>query len=53
MSHRQLAVVVVSVTLLALALAWTIERAQVRRFMMEFERWDAERMGRNDEPGVE
>lgn len=39
MSNRQLIILIGAVTLLALTLAWTIERTQVRRFALEFDQW--------------
>jgi hypothetical protein len=39
MSNKQLLVLVGVVTVLSLALAWTIERTQVRTFLGEFDRW--------------
>lgn len=45
MTNRQLALLIVLVTVLALTLAWTIERTQVRRFVMEFDQWWEEKNG--------
>lgn len=39
MSGKQLAVIIIATTALALTLAWVIERTQVRQFMGEFENW--------------
>jgi ABC-type Fe3+ transport system permease subunit len=36
---KQIALIIVGTTILALALAWLIERTQVRAFMREFEEW--------------
>lgn len=36
---------IVLVTFLSLTLAWVIERAQVRAFMGDFDRWWEERTG--------
>lgn len=45
MNNRQLVIIIAATTLLALALAWTIERAQVRRFMQEFAGWYEKEFG--------
>ncbi len=39
MSNRQLILWIGATTLLALALAWMIERTQVERFRAEFDEW--------------
>lgn len=39
MNNRQLIVLIAAVTVLALTLAWVIERTQVQRFVTEFDQW--------------
>lgn len=39
MSNRQVLLMIVLVTFLSLTLAWVIERAQVRAFMGDFDKW--------------
>lgn len=39
MSNKQLGIFIAGTVVLALVLAWTIERAQVRRFLVEFDQW--------------
>jgi hypothetical protein len=46
MSARQLAILILSITALALGLAWAIERTQIRRFMAEFQGWYDREFGR-------
>lgn len=45
MSNRQLLLFIVAVSVVSLALAWTIERTQVRTFLGEFDRWWDEKNG--------
>jgi hypothetical protein len=44
-SNRQLILVIGAVTILALTLAWIIERTQIQRFREEFDEWWTERNG--------
>ena len=39
MTPKQMGIMIGVTVILALVLAWTIEQAQVRRFMLEFDRW--------------
>lgn len=50
MSNRQLMVLIISITALSLALAWTIERTQVRKFVMEFDHWWEAKNGGGNTP---
>ena len=52
MSQRQLMIIIGATTALALTLAWLVERAQVRRFMGEFQVW-AEKMGMGGDHGTD
>lgn len=45
MTNRQLAILIAAVTILALSLAWAIERTQVQRFVSEFDQWWDEKNG--------
>jgi hypothetical protein len=46
-SNRQLIILIGAVTLLALSLAWAIERTQVRTFVAEFDQWWEAKNGGN------
>jgi hypothetical protein len=49
MSSKQLALFIGITVVLALALAWTIEQAQIRRFLFEFDNWWEEKQsGKRD-----
>jgi hypothetical protein len=50
MSNRQLLLLIVAVSVVSLALAWTIERTQVRTFLSEFDRWWDTKNGNATEP---
>lgn len=39
MSSKQMALIIGATVVLALVLAWTIEKAQVRQFLLEFDQW--------------
>lgn len=47
MTNKQLIVIVASVTVLSLALAWLIEETQVRQFRAGLEQWWEEKNGTN------
>lgn len=49
MSHKQLAAMIGITVALALVLAWVIEQAQVRRFLVEFDQWYERRFSGNAE----
>lgn len=39
MTNKQLVILIAAVTVLALSLAWLIEKQQVQRFVAEFDTW--------------
>lgn len=39
MTPKQLVIIIGVTVVLSLVLAWTIEKAQIRRFMLEFDEW--------------
>lgn len=48
MTHKQLAMMIAITVLLALILAWVIEQAQIRRFLVEFDQWYEKRFTRDE-----
>jgi hypothetical protein len=48
MSNKQLILIIAITVTLSLVLAWTIEKAQVRRFIVEFDQWWEEKSGKSD-----
>ena len=48
MSSKQLILLIAATTVLALTLAWVIERTQIRNFRAELDAWGQENSGKSD-----